>query len=76
MSERRETRIEAYVEAVRTVRGIERAIDHEGHTPGRDEARLKAKRAELIAYKALTGGDLGKARRRLAELDAKEEEKR
>ena len=63
MSARRATKIAAYVEAVRTVRGIERAIDDEGHTPERDKARLAAKREELRAYKELKGGELGKARR-------------
>lgn len=60
------SKVERYVDAVRTVRGIERAINDEGPTPGRDEARLRAKREELAAYKALTGGELGRARRILA----------
>ncbi len=59
-------KITTYVDAVHGLRALQQAETDEGKTPGRTAAIAAAKTAVGLALRALTGGELGQARRILA----------
>ncbi len=63
MSARSETKIETYLEARRELAALRRAEADEGKTPARTRAILLARAAVAEAERALTGGELARARR-------------
>ena len=60
------TKIDEYVDAVKARDGLKRAIDLEGETPDRVAIYEKAKIQVIEKMRAMSGGDIGKARRILA----------
>lgn len=65
-----EKSIEAYMDAWRTVRGLEQANQDEGRTPERDRALKEAKAMLSERTRPMTGGMLGEAKRRLFVQDS------
>jgi hypothetical protein len=56
--------IEAFIDARRTLHGLEQAEVQEGKTPERTRAIKEAKADILLVQRQMTGGMLGEAQRR------------